>query len=575
MNRRESINVCEARQWRGIDQRRVSSRSHAASMRAGWAPVKTTEQTVATSEWRTRTESHRADGMPGLTGSQTPLHVGTGKDLRRLEEGKPMLRPVPSGSIVQHLEYQPSGGTSGSHDERYWDRTLWSWRPKPGAKRATRRVVAAATAIAPSHSEPNLSPTRSTVAFGRSLQRTSSGIDASSVVKHTAETKEIDAMRGGIGELQLELGSDLLSQALARMRKKLVSKFAAMQAFHQMDVDCSGYLDRHEFAAALNRLGVKLGKAQAELVFCSIDVDGSGEIDCEEFLDMVFNPDPVSEAEGVANSSEGLAKWSAWVAPVRKPGDAVKYLESSAKVQTRQHDLMRRPASADSWPSSMLHEPGYRSSAEIEMAMIASQPRDLPQINPANHPKSFFKSGGEQDVQAVLQTWNNRYRYSRAGFGKVKPSQKDSHRIANSMREQLRKFESWHDSDDEAVDSSDEEEQGGGGGGGGAAPDRPASPEQRKAEKDVYFWMTPNEIEAAKLMKLRRYQERAEAANAEVQTAKERAEKLAAQGATRMDKAYFEQRSAAEEALAMAEAAADEAARALAEAQQRYGSGTS
>jgi len=146
--------------------------------------------------------------------------------------------------------------------------------------------------VAPARSEPDLplAQTQSTVAFGRSLQRTSSGIDASTVVQHTAETKEIDAMRGGINELQVQLGADMLSQALARMRKKLVSKFAAMQAFHQIDVDCSGYLDQHEFAAALNRLGVKLGKAQVELVFCSVDVDGSGEIDCEEFLNMVFNP---------------------------------------------------------------------------------------------------------------------------------------------------------------------------------------------------------------------------------------------------------------------------------------------
>jgi hypothetical protein len=207
----------------------------------------------------------------------------------------------------------------------------------------------------------------------------------------------------------------------------------------------------------------------------------------------------------------------------------------------------------------MLHNPGYRSSAEIETAMIASQPRDLPQINPANHPKSFFKNGGEQHVQDVLNTWNNRFRYSRSGFGKVKPSQKSSHRIANEMRQQLRKFESWHDSDDE-VDSSDSDEGDG----------LEGSPEREKSAKDVYFWMTPDETKAAKTMKLRRYEERVEAANVAVQAAKEKAENLARQGATRMDKAYFDQRSAAEEALAIVEAAADDAARALADAQQRY-----
>ena len=55
--------------------------------------------------------------------------------------------------------------------------------------------------------------------------------------------------------------------------------------------------------------------------------------------------------------------------------------------------------------------------------------------------------------------------------------------------------------------------------------------------------------------------------------AKKKAENLARQGATPMDKAYFDQSSAAEEALSIVEAAAYEAARALADAQQRYHDG--
>ena len=191
--------------------------------------------------------------------------------------------------------------------------------------------------------------------------------------------------------------------------------------------------------------------------------------------------------------------------------------------------------------------------------MIAAHPRDLPQINPANNPKSFFKRGGEEHVQEVLNTWNNRFLYSRSGFGKVKPSQKHSHRVANQMREQLRKFEAWHESDEEQ-DSSDSDEAGSG----------EASPGGAKSAKDVYFWMTPDEVKESKFMKLRRYEERAEAANAALQAAKQKVQQLASQGATRMDKAYFAERSAAEEALAVEEAAANEAARALADAQQRY-----
>ena len=144
--------------------------------------------------------------------------------------------------------------------------------------------------------------------------------------------------------------------------------------------------------------------------------------------------------QGAANANDGLAKWSTWVAPVRSPNDPVKYLETSAKMQTRQHDLMRQAPATDSWPSSMLHEPGHRTSAEIERATLAAQPRDLPQINPANHPRTFMKQGGEEDIQAILNKWNDRYRHSKDGR-KVSASQKNSAKIASTTREQLRKFE--------------------------------------------------------------------------------------------------------------------------------------
>ena len=378
------------------------------------------------------------------------------------------------------------------------------------------------------------------------LQRSTSGVDVTAYIKHTAATQEIDNMRGGISVLQNDLRGDLLVQALARMREKLVSKFAVMAAFHQMDVDCSGYLDAAELATALNQLGVKLGKAQATLVFCSIDVDGSGEIDCEEFLDMVFNPDPEGEAQGAANASDGLAKWSAWVPPARSPNDPVKYIETSAKMQTRQHDVMRRAAATDSWPSSMLHEPGHRTSAEIEVATLAAQPRDLPQINPANHPRTFMKQGGEEDIQSILNTWNNRYRHAKDGR-KVKPSQKNSAKIANTTREQLRKFE--------AV----------------AGLREPPSGDSNAAAKDVHFWMHKDEMKQANVMKLRRFQERAAGADAAVRKAQKYFEVLSKQGATRMDSKYYDERSASEEALAIAEAVAMEAHDALADAQQRYG----
>ena len=233
LTRNSTLEICESAGWRGQSM-------HLKKPRGGWRPVDVDQRLVSTSEWRVQTMAHRAAGMPGLSGTQTPLHTGTGADLRRLAEGKELVRPVPSGSVEHLLEH------TGAHGEtRRWNKELWRWEPKPKGHRRLRLEQQQ-----PPEPEPEL--------FTESeLQRTFSEptlqLDTRPGQERTVTEKELDHLRGDMGELQERLGADMLQQALARVRKKLVSKFAAMQAFHQMDVDCSGYLDKEEFAVALQK----------------------------------------------------------------------------------------------------------------------------------------------------------------------------------------------------------------------------------------------------------------------------------------------------------------------------------
>ena len=92
LTRNSTLELCESAGWRGQSM-------HLKKPRGGWRPVDVDQRLVSTSEWRVQTMAHRAAGMPGLSGTQTPLHTGTGADLRRLAEGKELVRPVPSGSV--------------------------------------------------------------------------------------------------------------------------------------------------------------------------------------------------------------------------------------------------------------------------------------------------------------------------------------------------------------------------------------------------------------------------------------------------------------------------------------------
>ena len=89
------------------------------------------------------------------------------------------------------------------------------------------------------------------------LRRTAGGTSTGTGTgaRGDAEERQMDGIRGAIAELQHALAADMSEQAFSRLRKKLVSRFAALQAFHQMDGDCSGEVGFAEFSIALDRLG--------------------------------------------------------------------------------------------------------------------------------------------------------------------------------------------------------------------------------------------------------------------------------------------------------------------------------
>ncbi|GAB4850785.1 Calcium-dependent protein kinase 24 [Ancistrocladus abbreviatus] len=54
--------------------------------------------------------------------------------------------------------------------------------------------------------------------------------------------------------------------------------------FHMMDIDKNGNLSFEELKHGLNKMGYPLSDTEVQMVIDAADVDGNGEIDCEEFL---------------------------------------------------------------------------------------------------------------------------------------------------------------------------------------------------------------------------------------------------------------------------------------------------
>ena len=394
MDRSQTMQVLEGSGW--ISQTKSYSRgTRRAARSGGWRPCTVTKANHALAGGELSSACSHAQS----------LHT-VAPDVRLRAQGGPP-RPLSRSNT------KADNNHSLRVDRQYWDEGLWKWLPaRPVASGSSGENTA----------EESVARWVSEVELG-----------VRSTVDRTEEERNLDSLRSSLCQLQDDLGSDMLHQALQRMRRKLISKFAAMQSFHQMDIDCSGYLDLREFSFALRQLGVKLGQAQMELVFCAIDKDGSGEIECEEFLETVFDPG-WRPAEG---SGDGLAKWSTWTRRSRGPNDSD--LDNSRTVLQQLHEPSKRPAGAVAWPASILQPVGWRSDAAVARRQREAMSRSLPDINPAEHPSAFFRRGGEGAIGNVLQSWNAEWR-KRDSSQRKKPGHKQ--RQAAQLQRNICSFES-------------------------------------------------------------------------------------------------------------------------------------
>eukprot|EP01124_Arcella_intermedia_P035035 TRINITY_DN8826_c0_g1_i1.p1 TRINITY_DN8826_c0_g1~~TRINITY_DN8826_c0_g1_i1.p1 ORF type:complete len:262 (-),score=83.06 TRINITY_DN8826_c0_g1_i1:35-799(-) len=72
------------------------------------------------------------------------------------------------------------------------------------------------------------------------------------------------------------------------------------QTFDMFDTDKSGAIDAKELGAVMTKLGVKMKTSQLKKMIKAVDIDGNGEIDFEEFLQMMktITIDPFQEVIG-------------------------------------------------------------------------------------------------------------------------------------------------------------------------------------------------------------------------------------------------------------------------------------
>ena len=63
--------------------------------------------------------------------------------------------------------------------------------------------------------------------------------------------------------------------------------------FKQADKDGSGSLEKNEVRRLMKQMGKNLSKAEFEVAFSKIDVDGSGAVDFDEFVEFGATSDRV------------------------------------------------------------------------------------------------------------------------------------------------------------------------------------------------------------------------------------------------------------------------------------------
>jgi Ca2+-binding EF-hand superfamily protein len=82
-----------------------------------------------------------------------------------------------------------------------------------------------------------------------------------------------------------------LHQGLGAAEQEMYGKKVIRRIFDDIDINNDGSLDRHEFLAALEQLGVYLSRKVFDRLMRLIDVDGSGTVDYDEFIALLYNDD--------------------------------------------------------------------------------------------------------------------------------------------------------------------------------------------------------------------------------------------------------------------------------------------
>jgi hypothetical protein len=358
-----------SREWQPLTVTRPKSSLRGGSL-SGFGCVASSASAAALSHHsqlsRAASVSASSPPTPQRVSTQVPLHT-VAPDVRARAQGEP-ARPLSRSNTKEDRSYLRRD------EEMYWDEGLWRWMPTRGGWRRRRRGGGGSPGVSSSRAaqhSPGVSSSPAMITRGGDGDGAGStggasysdgsgepsrwvsegALSRAAEVPRTAEERALDGVRSSVLLLQDELGDSLLQQALGRMRRKLVSKFAAMQAFHQMDVDCSGTLDLAEFAVALKRLGVSLGQAQLELVFSSIDQVCAADPCGRAYVAAAALPMSTRRGRGARTPETFLCVH--WVAvPKALRARRVNILRRMARARSSARSSWRRCSRAIGWPPS-------------------------------------------------------------------------------------------------------------------------------------------------------------------------------------------------------------------------------
>jgi len=97
-------------------------------------------------------------------------------------------------------------------------------------------------------------------------------------------------------QLCLQLGATQTHARPPPPRPEVVVSPEVRRAFERYDHNGSGALDRSELEAALRDMGLDMTSKEAGVALRSVDVDGNGRLDLQEFARLCQILEPVTRA---------------------------------------------------------------------------------------------------------------------------------------------------------------------------------------------------------------------------------------------------------------------------------------